>query len=29
MAKTTIPGGYIETGSIDTASLADTSITAR
>jgi hypothetical protein len=28
MAKTTIPGGYIETGSIDTASLADTSITA-
>ena len=28
MAKTTIPGGYIEAGSIDTASLADTSITA-
>src|SRR6056300_1811940 len=28
MAKTTIPGGYIETGSIDTASLAETSITA-
>src|SRR5210317_1902668 len=28
MAKTTIPGGYIEAGSIDTASLANTSITA-
>jgi hypothetical protein len=28
MAKTTIPGGYIEAGSIDTASLADISITA-
>jgi hypothetical protein len=28
MAKTTVPGGYIAAGSIDTASLANTSITA-